>query len=885
MSGRRLNVWLDGYREEEWRGIKIEYPLYIQCYEEALEAIMQTIEYNAKGREAGKEDFNCSLKEPVFAGAESGYTECLEKSNIIAFVGDRGGGKTTALNEFCRILHEYPKHFEDWEEKLFFRDLKKCCFHILPPIDASVLEAKEDVMEVILAGMHQVFQKEMEVCRRPVGDNDLVQTIIREFDKVYRDYINVGKRENKQLMGESVLAKLKYVSNSLKVRTSLEQLIRDFLQLLDHRKEKESYLVIVIDDLDMNTENGYAMLDQIQKYLSNPRVILLIAIKYEQMKMICNQHFADCITPEYGGAHENVYERYYDKARELSSDYLLKVLPTSNRIYMPDGSLLDKKGIVVLPDNPAVKCTVKEFVLSKIAEKMSIYYDAVGMKRHFCLPRTIRELAFYDQFLDSLYSMKNIECTETIGKEKQMLLYDQNHERFNADIEYKMAMRILDDDQLDLYREIMSISVERRPQYTVSFLDSWMEEKEKEREKERPKKSRPRLKDKVDGLPYCYSDLLRILYILGREDHRDKALVHCILASFTTEMVREYYSYNHNKDMEAKNRSAIRLKKILGDAFGGKWFQDCLPKIMGELMTVENGRKVKIEIGYIPDVKMKNLSVEFYKSASTADERKKWVAKTLASLLPCVESLLFLFSNFRDAQGKSIKQNWTFGIEGKNTDNGFSIKLFMESHAEKADFDMFGFIGKEICEIDEKGRRIEDLFTFGKQIRKEFVRAFQDLHELIYISSEERDLQTNEFEAWLQANSIWNEVEEENYDIAFPFYNLDMSYNIMKRMRKSARENVQLQQKNVYEYYSTVYGYIADELDGEDKKYSRGENEACRPHFLKDFLESPYMQGFNVRNNMSGRQKDRKMMEEFLQEIIKIIGQEVVEFDMDSQGI
>lgn len=885
MSGRRLNVWLDGYREEEWRGIKIEYPLYIQCYEEALEAIMQTIEYNAKGREAGKEDFNCSLKEPVFAGAENEYTECLEKSNIIAFIGDRGGGKTTALGEFCRILHEYPKHFEDWEEKFVYRDLKKYCFHILAPIDASVLGAKEDVMEVILARMYQAFRNEMEGCRKPIGNDDLVQTIIREFDEVYRDYINVGKRENKELMSESVLAKLKYISNSLKARTSLKQLISHFLELLDRRKRKESYFVIVIDDLDMNLENGYAMLDQIQKYLSNPRVILLIAIKYEQMKMICNQHFADCITPKYGGIHEGVYDHYYDNARELSSDYLLKVLPISNRIYMPDESLLDKKGVVVLPDNPAIKYTVKEFVLTKIADKMNIYYDAVGMKRHFCLPHTIRELAFYDQFLDSLYSVKYIECTEAIGKERQMLLYDQNHERFNADIEYKMAMRILDDNQLKLYRQIMNISVERRTQYTVSFLDSWMERKTRGVE-EAPKKDRSRLKDIVDGLPYRYSDLLRILYVLGRENHKDKALVHCLLASFTTEMVREYYSYNNSGDREEKNRSAVRLKKILGDAFGGKWFQDCMPKITGELKAVEKGKKVKIEIGYIPDVKMEELQIELNTNVSDTYEKACWMARTLVSLLPCVERLLFLFSNFRDEQGKSVKPNWTFEIIGKNTDDDkFSLTLFLNSHTEKADFDMFGFIGKEICETDEKGQRIDDISFFGEQIREDFMKAYQDLYKMIYKDSEKRDVQTDAFKACLCSHSIWNETEREHHDITFPFYNLDMSYNIMKRMRKSIKENIKLKEKNVYEYYSTVYGYIADELDGEDKKYREWKSGECRPHFLKDFLESPYMRGFHVRDYMSGRQKDREAMENFLQEIINIIGQEVFELDIDAQGI
>ena len=51
--------------------------------------------------------------------------------------------------------------------------------------------------------------------------------------------------------------------------------------------ETKHYLVIPIDDLDMNIKNGYEQLEQIRKYLMIPKVIVLISANYDQLEKIC----------------------------------------------------------------------------------------------------------------------------------------------------------------------------------------------------------------------------------------------------------------------------------------------------------------------------------------------------------------------------------------------------------------------------------------------------------------------------------------------------------------------------------------------------------------------------------------------------------------------
>lgn len=859
MENTRLEIRLQefGENQEKWEKLGIKFPLYAKCYEEALKAILNNINYNQNSKNEKK---NSAV---FFAGMENDYTAPLEESNIIAFIGERGSGKTTVVNEFSRILYEYYDKHENWNLMNAYCDGKMHCFHILAPIDASVLETKEDLLEVILASMYQAFEKKIEYYKKSIGRSDLIQNIVRDFDSAYQDYINVGRHGEQLGLGETALAKLKYISNSLKTKNAIKSLIDNFLDLLDERngKSENSYLVVVIDDLDMSPENGYEMLEQLHKYLAYERVIILIAIKYEQMKMICDQHFVDCLTPEYGGVHESVYNKFYKRTKMLSSDYLLKVLPMPNRIYMPKNNLKEN-GIIVNPQKEQEKLLVKEFILRKIAVKMNIYYDANGLKRHFCLPNTVRELVSYNEFLESLYSIEEIEQLEAEKHESWIGLYDQNHERFNNNIEYRMAVRILDDDQLDIYHLIMDRNIGRRAKYAVSFLESWMAEKEKKRKNGETKEYSGKigLKDKVDGRGYCYSDLLEIIYKLGREDYDDKVLVHCILASFTSEMVREYCSYKHNDREDARRRAENRLKCFLGNTFGGKWFGEYMPKIK----TIGYSDR-SMNVAYIPNAKMSE-----FKFSSTIAETKDigtCMKKMLSDYVPYIERLTLLLSDFKNERGEKIGPEWKFSLS-YGIAEAHSVQMEVESGADTAVFDIFGFIGKEL-----RQEGAEDIRKLnGKLIRdlKECLKSA--LTQLGYPEEKEKTL-LEELEREVKQKSIWAKTKMKSGDVEFPYYNLDMSYNIMKRVRAKLSENIQLWEMEVYDYFCTVYRYVAEELKREEEYYQDLLGKKKIPHFFDDFINAPYMKAFDIYGS-DDKVKDRDKVNAFLGITLECIGRD-----------
>ncbi len=864
MEKERLEIKVAGFSEEDykdWKNLGVEFLLYAQCYEETLSAILSNIDHN-KSKQKKDDEYSS-----VYVGMKNEYVSPLDSSNIIAFMGNRGSGKTTAINEFSKILCNYYKNHDIWNRRLIYKPIEsEYRFHILSPVDASVLEKKEDLMEVILANMYQAFQKRVN---RITDRAELIREIVKEFNAVYQNYSSVGKTNDKRhSYEETVLARLEDISSTLKTKNSIRKLTESFLKLLSEKGEIENnYLVVVIDDLDMSPENGFAMLEQLHKYLSDQRIIILIAIKYEQMKMMCNQHFADCLTPQYGGIHREVFNKFYERAKELSSDYLLKVLPFSNRIYMPE-SMLNKNGIIEGEEQR--KFTVKDYVLMRIASKMNIYYDAVGLKRHFCLPDTVRELVVYDNFLDSLHSMEEIAQWDGQQKERRMILYDQNHERFNGDIEYRMAMRVLDDEQLEVYRLIQKRSLERRAKYAVNFLHAWTEERKN-------KKNRS-MKDKVDGQAYSYTDLLETIYHLGRDNYKDKTLVHCILASFTSEMVREYYSYMNNVSEERKAQAAERLKCLLGNTFGGKWFSDVIPEIKNlQDFGTEN------HVVYLKDNHMASLIFDTKKIIiSPGENRDEVIVRVLSDIVPHMERLMLLFFHYRDTNGKAVEPVWDFDLKIGDSEEGYAIALGVNSKIAMADYDIWGFIGREIeaKEDEHKGRTNNLTEALASCLREK-------LPEIGYVESE-ISLIEKELRKRISKKSIWNQYKR-NRNIAFPYYNLDLSYNIMKRVRSNLSENVLLKNLSVYGYLCTVYSHVAEELYKEEMAYNDILFPSKGPRFSHDFVDSPFMKAFEIKigakpYNEQDPEK-REYMEHFFSESIGRLGEDITKSGLDDQDV
>lgn len=810
----------------------IRFPLYKECYTEALNAILENA-YNYDREKKLNAAYKCT---------DYNYNNV---NNIIAFLGGRGSGKTTAVTEFCSILENFNSREKDyWVKSLHLSDVvekfdcSSCRFTILKPIDASVLEEKENIVELIWSDMYRIVENEVKFSNDNGEKDELKRRLVKEFDDVYKNYSGVNSRKRDEIAGETVLLKLKNMSSSLKTRENFEKLLEDFFRLRNRDECEKHFLVVTIDDLDLNITDGFDMLEQIHKYLSHPQIIVLLAADFEQISMLCEAHFINGM--KVGNAERDSWIiKHTDK---LGGDYLSKVIPVYNRVYLPDSKMITQKASIIEAEQ---NFSVKEFIMYKLADKLSIYYDGNGLKRHFCLPGTVRELVAYNDFLDSFRTIDWNELEEYEKKGVQdvalrstyMQRYDQNHERFNRDIVERMVYRILNAPQRTIFKLIWERSIERRAKYAVNFLGNWLA-------------GNP-VTDIVEGLgnSYSYSDLLECIHKLGRERYDDKVLIHCVLASFTSEMTREYCSMLYNTDAGEQEKSRERLENFVGDTFCGKWLLDMLPEI-----NMKSGVSWKIAIPKRIELSKIEFRIPINQNDEDIDSTLNGVMtifkeRKIAAILGCL--LLFINRYYGHKGDKpdaglkfEIKPKKDLGNEGskeqKEEESGSHLKIVFDTPF--ASFDIMAFMGS----LDNCREIIENI---NRQILNGLIKCMKDYSEEKWSSQYEVKIK-QEIECQIPYSNMYGNK------VTFPFYNLDLSYNVLKRVKRDCKEqlNSTIKADDLYTTMQLVFGFVAEELWKEDEFYRKKKGR--KTTFANDFVNSWFIQFFGIKYFNSDRGDD-----------------------------
>ena len=131
------------------------------------------------------------------------------------------------------------------------------------------------------------------------------------------------------------LSKLAAGSN---LHEKMEKLVKSYLDFFhgdSHGKKK--MLVIAIDDLDVQTNHTYNMVEQIRKYLIIDNVIILIGVKLVQL--------SDLIKKKY--SEDFKIQDQNDQIDDMVARYLMKLLPLSHRLNLPSYNEIPNVSLVV----------------------------------------------------------------------------------------------------------------------------------------------------------------------------------------------------------------------------------------------------------------------------------------------------------------------------------------------------------------------------------------------------------------------------------------------------------------------------------------------------------------------------------------------------------
>lgn len=346
-------------------------------------------------------------------GTNYNYLNYEHLNNIIAFCGERGQGKTSAMLSYADILSES----------------KNNQYCIMKTIDPTSLEKNDNILMMILSAIFNEFKKKWGNLES-LHNNINIDKILELFQKAHHHISAIKCVSNKELNNDfdETMENLSKYGDSMDLKSSFEELITEFMH---NYGNKDGYFVIPIDDTDLNIERAFEIVEDIRKYLVIPNVIILMATKFEQLKIAVEQHFRQSYKTMLKANRVSDIE-----ISQMASKYLDKLIPETRRINVPKIDVVDANGnlpTIIYKESSDENAddilsyygdNLQDQIINYIEAKTAICFDTdnLNSRVHWIIPQTMRELVNLLAFLSKM---------NTVGENKNgqfyfKLEFDQN---------------------------------------------------------------------------------------------------------------------------------------------------------------------------------------------------------------------------------------------------------------------------------------------------------------------------------------------------------------------------------------------------------------------------------------------------------------------------
>lgn len=296
-------------------------------------------------------------------------------NNIFAFIGERGAGKTSCMLSVANELTGKSENsFLD-----NYQEVNNCSFHKLSLIDPSFFDEDHGIIAEVLASLYHEYQKVKE------PKNSLDRTVLLgKFADLQKDFNCLLAPDAEKPYDD--LEQLVSLSAAVNLRANFGELVTVFMKYIGKPNGK---LIIMIDDIDLHTSQATIMVEQIRKYLVQPNVIVLLAIKLDQLAMLKRQQY----TKEYEVLLEKkkVSEGVID---EMVERYLTKLIPFDQRIFMPTAQefLTWELSVKSIQGETETFSSVRMAIPELIFRKTRYLFYNTALKTSYIVPRNLREL-------------------------------------------------------------------------------------------------------------------------------------------------------------------------------------------------------------------------------------------------------------------------------------------------------------------------------------------------------------------------------------------------------------------------------------------------------------------------------------------------------------
>lgn len=338
-------------------------------------------------------------------------------NNIVAFVGERGAGKTSCMCSVVSILKElqsknaYNASFDN------LKTLPHKRIHALKTIDPSFFDTVHNILEIIIGEMYNRTRSDLDTSIT-VDKEDEARKLLKSFQAIKRDMLYVDK--NTRFERDEELEELSLLAAGVDLRTGIQKLIADYLSFCN-----SDILLISIDDIDLNVKLAYEMVEQIRKYLILPNVVILMAVKIDQLSMVIQENLSKQF--EQALRYDSRILTGNDIS-EMAERYINKLIPVESRIYIPSpdvffgNSLEIKNGGKVVFEADTVRDAIPSLIFTKCRY---LFYNTRGTTSPI-VPRNLRDLRLLLQMLIKMKDygeVKSTNMTEALGNKQQFKRY------------------------------------------------------------------------------------------------------------------------------------------------------------------------------------------------------------------------------------------------------------------------------------------------------------------------------------------------------------------------------------------------------------------------------------------------------------------------------
>lgn len=379
------------------------------------------------------------------------------RNNIIAFTGDRGTGKTSCM---VSVLNMLDDHMEKRNNNKSFAKVDI--------VDPSFFDENTNIIYLVVGKMFAAFRERVEKDReKSLGEDGIIHDLMDAFSKVLSHISMMGKAPLNE--NDTDIHQLGNLLVTVDLKKSLKDLVDFYLKYF-----KKDFLVIPVDDLDNNTAQAYLMMEQIRKYLIQPKVIILISFKMEQMSNVAELYFTNLYRPLYKN----------DKSiplavADMAQKYLLKLFPLEHRIALPDlETMMDKELDVYSKREPeellltgsSMKYTMTALIFKKTRY---LFYHATGETNQI-VPTNLRE---YRNLLSLLCNMEDYRNSKEEYNKQQFrdYFYGEWIEKHLSEEGCNIAKKLIENTEAGQFNKLVLTSLSKYKPLAETHIQEFQE--------------------------------------------------------------------------------------------------------------------------------------------------------------------------------------------------------------------------------------------------------------------------------------------------------------------------------------------------------------------------------------------------------------------------